>query len=68
MKWLDVVAFTLVVLGALNWGLVALLNFNLVSTLLGVGTQLENWAYILVGVSALYVAFTHSEMWGMKKK
>lgn len=68
MKWLDTVAFTLVVLGALNWGLVALLNFNLVSTLLGVGTQLENWAYILVGASALYVAFTHSEMWGMKKK
>lgn len=58
-KWLHMVAFALVVLGALNWGLVALLNFNLVSTLLGVGTQLENWAYILVGVSAVYIGATH---------
>lgn len=66
-KWLDMLAFTLVVLGALNWGLVALLNFNLVSTLLGVGTQLENWAYILVGVSAVYVAATHMDVWGGKK-
>ena len=62
MKWLDMVAFILVILGALNWGLVALLQFNLVSTLLGTGTQLENWAYILVGVSAVYVAATHPEL------
>jgi uncharacterized protein len=68
MKWLDPIAFILVVLGALNWGLVALLKFNLVSTLLGAGTQLENWAYILVGVAAVYVAATHPELWGMKKK
>lgn len=47
----------LVVVGGLNWGLVGLLNFNLVTTLLGTGV-LTNLVYDLVGVSAVYVAAT----------
>lgn len=52
MKTVNLVARVLIGGGALNLGLDALLNFNLVSTLLGSGTMLEKYVYILVGVAA----------------
>ena len=59
MKALHMVAFTLLVVGGLNWGLWALFNFNLVNTVLGAWPTLEKLVYILVGVSAVYIAATH---------
>lgn len=61
MKWLHIIAYTLVIVGALNWGLVALLDFNLVtwlSQMLGI-MALENIIYILVGAAAIYEVLTH---------
>lgn len=58
MKLLHMVTFTLVVVGALNWGLVALMNFNLVETLVG-SLGLTNLVYLLVGASAVYLVLTH---------
>jgi hypothetical protein len=46
----------LVIVGGLNWGLVGLLNFNLVSAIFGTG-MLANIVYDLVGLSAIYLAF-----------
>lgn len=50
-------ALILVLVGALNWGLIGLLNFNLVMWLLGLvgaaGTWVERVVYILVGLSAV---------------
>ncbi len=51
------VAMALVVIGGLNWGLVAL-GYNLVNLLLGTIPLLEKAIYLLVGLSALYVAYT----------
>lgn len=48
------VAWGLVLVGALNWGLVGLFNFNLVSALLGGWPMVEKVVYILVGLSAVY--------------
>ena len=59
MKYLHIVAVTLVLLGALNWGLIAAFDFNLVSLLLGAWPMVEKWAYILVGVSAVYLGLNH---------
>ena len=56
MKSLDVIAATLVVVGALNWGLVGLFGFDLVATLLGQATALSRILYILVGVSGAFQA------------
>lgn len=56
MKMVSMVAMLLVVIGGLNWGLVGLLNVNLVSMLLGSVPMLEKLVYILVGVSAVYLA------------
>ena len=52
-SWLHAVAMWLVVLGGVNWGLVGLLEWNLVETLLGGWPWLVTLIYILVGLSAL---------------
>ncbi|MCF7812596.1 DUF378 domain-containing protein [Candidatus Gracilibacteria bacterium] len=53
---LDSVAYVLVIIGAINWGLTGL-GFNLVEFLLGSMPTLEMIVYLLVGLSGLYVAF-----------
>lgn len=65
MKNLNTLAMVLVIVGALNWGLVGLLGLNLVTMIFGMGT-LENLVYILVGASGAYLAF--SQMNGKKGK
>lgn len=58
MKALHMAAFLLVVVGAINWGLVGLLQYNLVEMLVG-GFGLTNIVYDLVGVSGVYILATH---------
>ncbi len=53
MRILKIISFILVIIGALNWGLVGLFNFNLVSTLLGDMSFLSRTVYILVGLAAI---------------
>jgi len=52
-------AYILLWVGGLNWGLVGLFNYNLVEALLGAWPMLVTLVYVLVGVSAVYTAFTH---------
>ena len=59
MKALHMVAFVLLVVGGLNWGLVGLFKYNLVDSVLGVGSTLSMVVYVLVGVSAVWIAVTH---------
>lgn len=59
MKMLHMAAFLLTVVGALNWGLVGLFNFNLVTALLGSVPTVEKIVYVLVGLSAVYLLVTH---------
>lgn len=64
VKW---VAWILAVIGALNWGLVGLLQFNLVEALFGVGSIVTTVIYDLVGLSALVlIGFKAKKI--MKKK
>lgn len=56
MKALHVIAFILVVVGALNWGLVGIGGWNLVAYL---GETLARIVYVLVGLSGLVLIFTH---------
>lgn len=55
MKALEMLSLVLVLVGALNWGLVGLLNFDLVATLFGEMSMLSRIVYSLVGLSALSV-------------
>ena len=52
---MNIVALVLVIVGAINWGLVGAFDFNLVSSLLGTDTFLTNLIYILVGISGIYL-------------
>ena len=56
MKTIDVVAAVLVVVGALNWGLVGVARFDLVAALLGNESILSSIAYTLVGLAGLFQA------------
>jgi uncharacterized protein len=60
MKKLDIAAGALVIVGALNWGLVAVAEFDLVATIFGLDFGETNAAtrvvYGLVGLSGLWLA------------
>ena len=60
MKKLDLLAIVLLIVGGLNWGLVALARFDLVATVFGLEfgetNALTRIVYGLVGLSAVYVA------------
>lgn len=57
-KAVHLIAFILLVVGGLNWGLVGAFDFNLVTTLFGEG-GLTKAIYILVGLSAIWELITH---------
>jgi uncharacterized protein len=66
MKWMHMIAWILVMVGGVNWGLVGLGGFmgsdwNLVHMILGSWASVEWLVYILVGLSAVYVIVTHKK-------
>ncbi len=66
MKMLHMIAFLLLVVGGINWGLVGLGMFlggdwNLVNMILGSMPMLESLVYLLVGVSAVVIGVTHKK-------
>lgn len=58
---LDWITLVLVIIGALNWGLVGLFKFNLVKAILGEG-GLARTVYTLVGLSGVYVIFLATQL------
>ena len=60
MKQIDVISLVLVVVGALNWGLIAVARFDLVATLFGMQfgevSAVSALVYGLVGLAGLYQA------------
>ena len=64
MEILQKVCLVLTIIGAINWGLIGLLDFNLVSFLFGEMTMLSRAVYSLVGIAGLiYIGllFVHLE-------
>lgn len=64
MNFLKYTAYVLVLIGALNWGLIGLFGFDLVAAIFGDMTLISRIIYSLVGVSAIITALT---MHGCKK-
>lgn len=55
MKYLDIIALILLIVGGLNWLLVGAFNFDLVATISGgATTPLAKIIYIIVGICAIY--------------
>ncbi|MBI3955287.1 DUF378 domain-containing protein [Candidatus Gottesmanbacteria bacterium] len=59
MKSLHMATYTLMAVGALNWGLVGLLKYNLVESIFGFWPSLLMLVYVLIGASAVYEFATH---------
>ena len=53
MQTLQKICLGLVIIGAINWGLVGLFSFNLVEAIFGVDTLLTNVIYTFVGLSGI---------------
>ncbi len=54
MHLLKTLSTILLVVGGLNWGLIALLDMNIVEMLFGTFGSLVTIIYVLVGLSAIY--------------
>lgn len=67
MKVLHFVTLVLIIVGALNWGLIGLFDFNLVMKIFGQAPGIEKLVYILVGISAVVEIFSHPKTCRMCK-
>lgn len=57
-KFIQTASYVLVLIGALNWGLVGFFNFDLVAAIFGDMTILSRAVYSIVGLSAIVSAVT----------
>ena len=54
MKVIDKIALLLIIIGAINWGLIGIFEFNLVDTIFGTMSIVSRIIYALVGISGLW--------------
>lgn len=62
MKALNCIALTLVIIGAINWLLVGLFEFNLVDAIFGSLSVLTRIIYIIVGIAGLWSIAFYSKL------
>ena len=65
---LDRIAVALVVIGALNWGLVGLFRFNLVGAIFGEDSALSRIIYVVVAVAGLYVLYLATQVYHPRRR
>lgn len=65
MKTVDTISLILILVGAINWGLVGLFGFDLVATVFGDMTVLSRLVYVLVGAAGVYEAFA---VWSLPRR
>ncbi len=53
MQKLQKICLFLTIIGAINWGLIGIFDFNLVDTIFGTGATLSRIIYTLVGLAGL---------------
>ena len=62
METLQKVLLVITIIGAINWGLIGILDFDLVATLFGTETLFTKIIYTLVGICGLFnigILFAH---------
>ena len=63
----DIIALVLVAIGGINWGLIGFFDWNLVNAIFGGAPWLERLIYVLVGISAVYMAIVTPMLWRAPK-
>ncbi|MBQ2639716.1 MAG: DUF378 domain-containing protein [Bacilli bacterium] len=64
METIQKILLVVTIIGAVNWGLIGLLDFNLVDMIFGTGSVFSRIIYTLVGISGLVnigILFNHIE-------
>lgn len=61
-KSLDYALLTLVIIGAVNWGLIGFFDFNLVATIFGSMSWFSRIIYALVGICGLYLILFYTRL------
>ncbi|NLL45118.1 MAG: DUF378 domain-containing protein [Mollicutes bacterium] len=64
METLQKIALVITIIGAINWGLIGLFDYNLVAALFGEATMVSRFIYALVGITGLInigILFSHIE-------
>ena len=64
MELLQKICLVLTIIGAINWGLIGIFDFNLVDTIFGIGSMLSRIVYVLVGICGIInigILFNHIE-------
>lgn len=64
-KWLDYTLLTLVIIGAINWGLIGFFRFDLVAFVFGNMSWLSRIIYALVGIAGLYLLSAYGRIRSM---
>ncbi len=64
-KGIDYTALTIVIIGAINWGLIGFFRFDLVSFLFGNMTLLSRIVYAIVGLCGLYLVSVYGRITDM---
>lgn len=53
-NWLDIVALILIIIGAINWGLIGFFRFDLIASLFGQLSTISRIIYAIVGIAGIY--------------
>jgi len=61
-RTINIIALFIVIIAAINWGLIGLMNFNFIERLFSPMTMLINLIYVLVGVAGVYLIITTIQM------
>ncbi|MEN6332701.1 MAG: DUF378 domain-containing protein [Phycisphaerales bacterium] len=62
MRTVDIIAMVLVLIGAINWGLIGLFSFDVIAAIFGQMTAVSRIVYTLVGVAGVYAIFALPSM------
>lgn len=53
-NWLDVVSLILIIIGAINWGLIGFFRFDLISYFFGDLSAISRIIFAIVGIAGIY--------------
>lgn len=62
MKIANYIALTIAIIGALNWGLIGILSFDLVAFIFGEMSMLSRIVYTLVGLAGIYLITFYGQL------
>ncbi len=53
-NWLGIIALILIIIGAINWGLIGFFRFDLIASLFGQLSAISRIIYAIVGIAGIY--------------